>query len=45
MLFSHLSVTLVSLGSMVLAPFWASNCDQAMNMKLFLFLYSILVGN
>jgi len=46
MLFSNLSVTLVSLGSRIFDPsLWASYCNQAINMKLFLLLYSILVGN
>jgi len=38
MLFSHLPVILVSLGSWILNPFWASYCDQEINMKLFLYL-------
>jgi len=44
MLFSHLCVTLKSLNTGILALFWASNCNQVLNMKLFLFLYSILVS-
>jgi len=37
MLFLHLAVTLVSLGSRILDPSWASYCNEAINMKLFLF--------
>src|SRR6218665_1556688 len=39
MLFSHLYVTLVSLGNRILDPFWAFYCNQVINMKLFLFFY------
>ena len=40
MLFSHLYVTLVSLGDRILDPkFWASYCNQVIYMKLFLFFY------
>ena len=47
MLFLYLSVTLMFLGSKILDLFWASNCNPAINMKLFLFffIYSILVRN
>jgi len=46
MLFSHLSVTLVSLASGILDTFWDSYCNQVIYMKLFLFfLYLILVSN
>jgi len=41
MLFLHLSVTLVSLGSEILDHLWASYCNHATNKKLLL--YSILV--
>ena len=33
MLVLHLSVTLMSLGSRILGPFWVSCCDQPINMK------------